>query len=77
MVASDQGELGGHAGWTAGDVRLERQADVGLIDVAVADVVQAALDDVRANSDRTVVPECSYVRAWIEGHPDYQELTSR
>ena len=40
-------------------------------------LVQAALDDVRANSSRTVVPQCSYVRAWIERHPDYQELTAR
>ncbi|MFJ4294966.1 MULTISPECIES: GNAT family N-acetyltransferase [unclassified Curtobacterium] len=40
-------------------------------------LVQAALDDVRANSSRTVVPQCSYVKAWIERHPDYQELTAR
>jgi len=35
-------------------------------------LVQHALDDVRANSSRR-----SYVRAWIERHPDYQELTTR
>ncbi|MFZ7086801.1 GNAT family N-acetyltransferase [Curtobacterium sp. RRHDQ10] len=40
-------------------------------------LVQAALDDVRANSSRRVVPQCSYVQAWIERHPDYQELVSR
>ncbi|PZE65325.1 MULTISPECIES: GNAT family N-acetyltransferase [unclassified Curtobacterium] len=40
-------------------------------------LVQQALDDVRANSDRRVVPQCSYVAAWVERHPDYQELTAR
>ncbi|WP_263091622.1 GNAT family N-acetyltransferase [Curtobacterium sp. RIT-PI-V] len=40
-------------------------------------LVQHALDDVRANSSRRVVAQCSYVRAWIERHPDYQELTTR
>lgn len=40
-------------------------------------LVQHALDDVRANSSRRVVAQCSYVHAWIERHPDYQELTTR
>jgi hypothetical protein len=40
-------------------------------------LVQAALDDVRANSERRVVAQCSYVHAWIERHPDYQELVAR
>jgi uncharacterized protein len=40
-------------------------------------LVQAALDDVRANTALRVVPQCSYVAAWIERHPDYQELTTR
>lgn len=41
-------------------------------------LVQHALDDVRsAHPELTVVPQCSYVRAWIERHPDYQELTER
>ena len=39
-------------------------------------LVQHALDDVREGSLR-VVPLCSYVKAWIERHPDYQELTTR
>ncbi|PZE86361.1 GNAT family N-acetyltransferase [Curtobacterium sp. MCBD17_032] len=39
-------------------------------------LVQHALDDVREGSLR-VVPLCSYVEAWIERHPDYQELTTR
>jgi predicted GNAT family acetyltransferase len=32
---------------------------------------------VRASSSRRVVAQCSYVHAWIERHPDYQELTTR
>lgn len=40
-------------------------------------LVQAALDDVRSNSSRRVVPQCSYVQAWVERHPDYQELVTR
>ncbi|UFU14743.1 N-acetyltransferase [Curtobacterium sp. C1] len=39
-------------------------------------LVQHALDDVREGT-RRVVPLCSYVKAWIERHPDYQELTTR
>ena len=40
-------------------------------------LVRSALDDVRANSDRSVVPQCSCGKAWIERHPDYQELVDR
>lgn len=37
-------------------------------------LVEQALDDVRGHGGRRVVPQCSYVRAWIDRHPDYQEL---
>jgi uncharacterized protein len=40
-------------------------------------LVQEALDDVRATTNYRVVPACSYVAAWVERHPDYQELTQR
>ena len=36
-------------------------------------LVRGALDDVRAHGLR-VVPRCSFVRAWIERHPDYADL---
>lgn len=36
-------------------------------------LVRAALDDVRSGECR-VVPECSFVEAWIARHPDYQGL---
>lgn len=38
-------------------------------------LVQAALDDVRSRSG-SVVPQCSFVRGWIERHPDYADLVA-
>lgn len=40
-------------------------------------LVQSALDDVRAASDRRVVAECPYVAKWIGEHPEYQDLLTR
>jgi predicted GNAT family acetyltransferase len=39
-------------------------------------LVRAALDDVRAQGG-TVVPLCSFVRGWIEKHPDYADLVAQ
>ena len=36
-------------------------------------LVAAALDDARAQ-DLKVVPMCSFVRGYIERHPEYQDL---
>jgi predicted GNAT family acetyltransferase len=36
-------------------------------------LVRAALDDVRS-SGGSVVAQCSFVRGWIERHPDYADL---
>jgi predicted GNAT family acetyltransferase len=38
-------------------------------------LVRAALDDVRSNGG-SVVPQCSFVRGWIERHPEYQDLVA-
>jgi predicted GNAT family acetyltransferase len=38
-------------------------------------LVRAALDDVRSKGG-TVVPMCSFVRGWIERHPEYQDLVA-
>ena len=38
-------------------------------------LVRAALDDVRARGDK-VVAQCSFVRGWIERHPEYAELVT-
>jgi hypothetical protein len=39
-------------------------------------LVRAALDDVRAKGLQ-VVPRCSFVRGWIERHPEYGDLVAR
>jgi predicted GNAT family acetyltransferase len=39
-------------------------------------LVRAALDDVRRQGG-TVVPQCPFVRGWIERHPDYADLVDR
>ncbi|GAA4744923.1 GNAT family N-acetyltransferase [Modestobacter marinus] len=38
-------------------------------------LVRAALDDVRSQGG-TVVPMCSFVRGWIERHPEYRDLVA-
>lgn len=38
-----------------------------------AKLVRAALDSVRDQGLR-VVPQCSFVRAWIDRHPEYRDL---
>jgi predicted GNAT family acetyltransferase len=38
-----------------------------------AELVQGALDDLRARGDQ-VVPACWYVADFIQSHPDYQDL---
>ncbi|BDZ48026.1 N-acetyltransferase [Frondihabitans sucicola] len=40
-------------------------------------LVQYALDDVRATSQRRVIPACSYVEHFVEKHAEYEELTRR
>ncbi|WP_372013375.1 GNAT family N-acetyltransferase [Pseudoxanthomonas sp. 10H] len=38
-------------------------------------LVQAAFEHARA-AGWTVVPACSYARAWVERHPDYADLVA-
>jgi predicted GNAT family acetyltransferase len=38
-------------------------------------LVRAALDDVRGQG-LTAVPQCSFVRGWIERHPEYRDLVA-
>jgi predicted GNAT family acetyltransferase len=40
-------------------------------------LVEAALDDVRDNSQRRVVASCPYVRSWLSEHSDYAGLEQR
>ena len=39
-------------------------------------LVKAALDDVRSHGQR-VVAQCSFVRGWIDRHPDYADLVAQ
>jgi predicted GNAT family acetyltransferase len=38
-------------------------------------LVREALDDVRRNGTLKVVPLCPFVKAYIEKHPEYADLT--
>ncbi len=39
-------------------------------------IARYALDDVRRRGGLTVVPSCPFIRAWIDRHPDYQDLVA-
>ena len=39
-------------------------------------LVQGALDHVRADGLK-LIPQCPFVKAWIEKHPDYADLVTR
>ncbi|WP_456565461.1 GNAT family N-acetyltransferase [Blastococcus sp. SYSU D00695] len=38
-------------------------------------LVRGALDDVRSRGERAV-PQCSFVRGWIDRHADYADLVA-
>ena len=38
-------------------------------------LARGALDDVRGAGQRQVVAQCSFIRGWIEKHPEYADLT--
>lgn len=37
-------------------------------------LARGALDDVRRDGERRIVPLCPFIKAWIDKHPDYQNL---
>ena len=37
-------------------------------------LARAALDDVRAQGNRKVLPLCPFIKRWIRKHPDYKDL---
>jgi len=37
-------------------------------------LARVALDDVRANGQRKVLPLCPFIKGWIGKHPDYTDL---
>jgi hypothetical protein len=42
-----------------------------------AEVVEFAMNDVEASSDRRVIPMCWYVGKWFDEHPERSGLLSR
>ena len=37
-------------------------------------IARFGLDDVRAEGSQRVGAQCSFIKVWIEKHPDYQDL---
>jgi predicted GNAT family acetyltransferase len=72
------GELAGFAAYdTADDVIVFTHTEVfdAFEGKGVGSALaRGALDAVRADGTRKVLPRCSFIRGWIAKHPDYQEL---
>lgn len=41
------------------------------------DLARGALNLVRAETDYRVVARCPFIKAWLEEHPEYQDLLTR
>lgn len=72
------GDLAGFAEYELGDGRItfthtEVGDEYGGRGVGGA-LARGALDDVRATGGRTVVPQCEFIKGWIDKHPDYADL---
>lgn len=62
------------AGNTLVLTHTEVEQDTGRSGVG-SSLVRGALDDVRAQG-LSVVPQCPFVRGWIDRHPDYADLVT-
>ena len=75
------GELAGKAYYEVDDKRIvftHTEVDDRFEGHGVGSTLaQAALDDVRANSTRRVVPRCPFIKSWVDQHPDYKDLLTR
>ncbi len=40
-------------------------------------MVQEVLEEIRTDTDYTIVAECPFVADWLERHPEYLELQAR
>lgn len=71
------GELAGFAAYTRrGSSIVFTHTEVQLEGQGVGSaLVRGALDDVRRRGGLTVVPRCPFVRAYLEKHPEYADLT--
>jgi uncharacterized protein len=72
------GELAGFAAYQAADDLImftHTEVDDAYEGRGVGSALaRGALDAVRADGTRKVLPRCPFIRAWIEKHPDYQDL---
>ena len=72
------GELAGSAYYDAADdliVFTHTEVDDAFEGKGVGSALaRFALDDVRADGRRKVVPRCPFIKGWIDRHPDYQDL---
>ena len=72
------GELAGSAYFDAADdliVFTHTEVDDAYEGKGVGSALaRFALDDVRADGRRKVVPRCPFIKGWIDRHPDYQDL---
>jgi predicted GNAT family acetyltransferase len=72
------GELAGSAYFDAADdliVFTHTEVDDAFEGKGVGSALaRFALDDVRADGRRKVVPRCPFIKGWIDRHPDYQDL---
>jgi predicted GNAT family acetyltransferase len=72
------GELAGSAYFDAADdlvVFTHTEVDDAYEGHGVGSALaRSALDDVRADGRRKVVPRCPFIKGWIDRHPDYQDL---
>jgi uncharacterized protein len=72
------GELAGSAYFDAADdliVLTHTEVDDAYEGHGVGSALaRGALDDIRADGRRKVVPRCQFIKAWIDRHPDYQDL---
>lgn len=75
------GEYVGEADYILRDgtiVFTHTEIDPGRSEIGLGgELVRGALNLVRAETDLRVVATCSFVTAWIDKHPDYQELLER
>ena len=72
------GELAGSAYYDAADdliVFTHTEVDDAFEGKGVGSALaKFALDDVRADGRRKVVPRCPFIKGWIDKHPDYADL---
>ena len=72
------GELAGFAAYELADdliVFTHTEVDDAYEGQGVGSALaRGALDAVRADGTRRVLPRCPFIRGWIEKHPDYQDL---